>query len=104
MKEIRVKILLPEFIYRLGIWTILFYRQVRYGEAFRIIPLTKGLYAIVSPEDYELGNTLILEGEDRHKIFIIAHGQVEILSKGIQDQILHATSDSFQTWTVWHLS
>ena len=53
MKEIRVKILLPEFIYRLGIWTVLFYRQLRYGEAFRIIPLTKGLYAIVSPEDYE---------------------------------------------------
>ena len=39
-------------------------------------------------EEAELGNTLILEGEDRHKIFIIAHGQVEILSKGLHGEDL----------------
>ncbi|MFH1369888.1 MAG: HNH endonuclease [Planctomycetota bacterium] len=53
MKEVKIRIYLPECIYRLGIWAVLFYRKRRYGDAFRIIPLTKGLVAIVSPEDYE---------------------------------------------------
>jgi hypothetical protein len=53
MKEVKVKILVPEGIYRLVIRAVLLYRRVRYGYAFRIIPLTKGLFAIVSPEDYE---------------------------------------------------
>ncbi|MGB7582666.1 MAG: AP2 domain-containing protein [Sedimentisphaerales bacterium] len=35
------------------VWVVLNYRRLRYGEAFRIIPLTKGLRAIVSPEDYD---------------------------------------------------
>jgi CRP-like cAMP-binding protein len=39
-------------------------------------------------EESELGNTLILEGEERHKLFIIAHGQVEILSKGLHGEEL----------------
>jgi hypothetical protein len=33
-------------------------------------------------EEIELGNSLIKEGEDRQKFFIIASGQVEVLSKG----------------------
>jgi len=53
MKEFRIKILLPEIIYRMGVWTLLFYRKFRYGCAFRIIELTQGLRAIVDPEDYE---------------------------------------------------
>ena len=35
-----------------------------------------------------MGSNLILEGEDRHKFFIIAHGQVEILSKGLHGEEL----------------
>ncbi len=34
-------------------------------------------------EDVSLGNELIVEGEDRSKFFIIAQGQVEVLSKGV---------------------
>ena len=33
-------------------------------------------------EEVELGNSLITEGEDRQKFFIVASGQVEVLSKG----------------------
>ena len=33
-------------------------------------------------EEIDLGNTLITEGEDRQKFFIVASGQVEVLSKG----------------------
>jgi hypothetical protein len=39
-------------------------------------------------EDVELGNLLITEGDDRHKLFVIAHGQVEILSKGLHGEDL----------------
>lgn len=53
MKELNVNILLPEIIYHLGIWTILFYRKFRYGCEFRIIELTQGLRAIVDPQDYD---------------------------------------------------
>ena len=34
-------------------------------------------------ETVSLGNKLIVEGEDRSKFFIIAQGQVEVLSKGV---------------------
>jgi hypothetical protein len=34
-------------------------------------------------EEVTLGNTLVVEGEDRNKFFIIAQGQVEVLSKGV---------------------
>jgi hypothetical protein len=34
-------------------------------------------------EEVSLGNKLLVEGEDRSKFFIIAQGQVEVLSKGV---------------------
>jgi hypothetical protein len=54
MREMRVKVRVPEWIYQAGLWFVLSYRRLRYGEAFRIITLTKGLVAIVSPKDYDL--------------------------------------------------
>jgi CRP-like cAMP-binding protein len=59
-------------------------------EALRSVPLFSKLPdAIVASmasrfktEDVSLGNKLLVEGEDLSKFFIIAHGQVEVLSKG----------------------
>ena len=34
-------------------------------------------------EDVSLDNKLLVEGEDRSVFFIIAQGQVEVLSKGV---------------------
>jgi hypothetical protein len=51
MREVTLK--LPECIYQLAVKLLLLYRRLRYGEAFRLIPLPKGLFAIVSPQDYD---------------------------------------------------
>ena len=60
-------------------------------EALRSVPLFSKLPdAIISrmagrfkTEEVSLGNELIVEGTDRSKFFIIAQGQVEVLSKGV---------------------
>ncbi|WP_437229356.1 family 2B encapsulin nanocompartment shell protein [Planctomicrobium sp. SH661] len=60
-------------------------------EALRSIPLfselSDQLLLRIAPafksEVVSLGNKLIREGEDENKLFIIAQGQVEVLSKGI---------------------
>jgi CRP-like cAMP-binding protein len=60
-------------------------------EALRGVPLFSMLpEAILSrmatrfkTEEVSLGNRLIVEGEDQNKFFIIAQGQVEVLSKGV---------------------
>ncbi|HEY0980822.1 MULTISPECIES: family 2B encapsulin nanocompartment shell protein [unclassified Schlesneria] len=60
-------------------------------EALRSVPLFSRLPdAIIArmssrfkTETVSLGNKLLVEGEDRSKFFIIAQGQVEVLSKGV---------------------
>lgn len=59
-------------------------------ESLRSVPLFSGLPETIlvriakrfKTEQVTLGNQLIVEGEDRSKFFIIAQGQVEVLSKG----------------------
>src|SRR5580698_5797911 len=61
------------------------------SESLRSVPLFSKLpEAIITrmasrfkTEDVSLGNKLLVEGEDLSKFFIIAQGQVEVLSKGI---------------------
>ncbi|MFN9717567.1 MAG: cyclic nucleotide-binding domain-containing protein, partial [Planctomycetota bacterium] len=60
-------------------------------EALRSVPLFSGLPSTITSrmairfrtEQVSMGNTLVVEGEDGNKFFIIAQGQVEVLSKGI---------------------
>ena len=60
-------------------------------QALRSIPLFSKLQDEIinriasrfKTEEVNLGNTLVVEGEDRSKFFIIAQGQVEVLSKGV---------------------
>lgn len=60
-------------------------------EALRSVPLFSNLSDAMltrmanrfKSEEVTLGNKLIVEGEERSKFFIIAQGQVEVLSKGV---------------------
>ena len=47
---IRIKI--PPWLERVAVWLVLIWRRLRFGYAFRKIPLTQGQFAIVDPADY----------------------------------------------------
>jgi hypothetical protein len=47
-----IRIDIPAWLERIGVWVALIYRRLRFGYPFRRIPLTKGKFAIVDPDDY----------------------------------------------------
>jgi len=49
---IQIVINIPTWIERVLILPVLLYRRIRYGYAFRRIPLSRGMYAIVDPDDF----------------------------------------------------
>ncbi len=49
---IKVTVEIPDWVERLFVWVVLLCRRLRYGYAFRRIPLTQGKFAIVDPDDY----------------------------------------------------
>ena len=50
---IRITIDIPECFEHPVLFIMLLYRRLRYGYTFRRIPLTRGMFAIVDPDDYE---------------------------------------------------
>ena len=49
---VTIRIEIPAWLERLVVPLVLLYRRLRFGHAFRRIPLTQGLYALVDPADY----------------------------------------------------
>lgn len=49
---VRVEVKIPNWADMIFVWPAMIYRKIRYGCAFRRIPLGEGKYVIVDPEDY----------------------------------------------------
>jgi len=50
--EYTIKIKVPAWLDYLAVTPVLLYRWIRYGYTFRRIPLSRGKFAIVDPDDY----------------------------------------------------
>ena len=55
--EYTLKIRIPTWLEKPAVLAVLLYRKLRYGCAFRRIPLSQGKYAIVDPDDFQRLNS-----------------------------------------------
>ncbi len=83
------------------------------ADSLRSVPLFSALSAPVLSriatkfrvEEVSIGNDLLLEGEDLAKFFILAQGQVEVLSKGVMGAIYGwpcCPRESFLAKPIWY--
>ncbi len=70
MSEVRFTIHIPDIVCRFSVRPLLFYRRLRYGHPFRLLPLKGGKFAIVDPEDYErLKSYKWFEKQSKHTFY-----------------------------------
>ena len=50
--NVSISLPVPAVFVRIAVWIVLLYRRLRYGYAFRRIPLTQGCFALIDPADY----------------------------------------------------
>lgn len=106
-----MKIRVPGVVARPIVAMLLLYRRVRYGYKFRRIPLTKGKFAIVDPQDYvwlknfkwyasdsrgefyAVRTALVWEGRKESVVWM--HKEIMPVAKGmVVDHINHNTRDN----------
>jgi hypothetical protein len=120
-QDIKVTVEIPTWVEHPIVLFVLLYRRLRYGYAFRRIPLTQGKFAIVDPEDYghlakfkwhvcKSGNTFYARRKVAHKknkkTIIYMHRQTIKAPEGfVADHINHNGLDNRKanlrraTWT-----
>jgi hypothetical protein len=109
-QTIDITIHIPNWLIAPFVCIVLLYRRLRYGYPFRRIPLTRGKYAIVDPDDYDrlsthkwyatkVGNTFYarrnVRGKHRKPAHIIMHRWIMNAPKGtLVDHINHNSLDN----------
>ncbi len=83
MTKVTLTLELPSWLVRLAVWLLLLYRRLRYGYAFRRIPLTRGKYAIVDHDDYyRLSTNRWFATKNGSTFYAKRHTHIEERAKG----------------------
>ncbi|TFG49850.1 MAG: hypothetical protein E4H40_02285 [Candidatus Brocadiia bacterium] len=98
MRKVRVAIYLPDFLCRIADSILQIYRRIRYGYAFRLIPLTQGKFAVVDPDDYKsLAQhtwNLIIDGKNNYaERFILKPGKKRKSTISMHREVMESPKD-----------